>query len=383
MLTARTLLPLLVLGLTGFAAACSGSGGDGTGGSGADTGAGADTGTGSGGTGSGATDGGGNATGAGGSGNATGAGGNGSGGDGTGGGGSGNPWTCPSGLEGMTPTLTGLSVADVATAPALGGDNSFLEGPVWIDGTLYVSQIRDYGDQPPARVLKLDGSTLSEFIPNSGSNGLAVNGAGQLVAASHGVRGITFFDLANPAAAPTGTIDTGPFNSPNDLTIRGDGNIYFTDPTYQCSGCGVAKNAYRISPSGAATAINPPHGQPNGIALSPDGNTLYIAGNDAGIQKYAVMTDGSLGSATQFAATQGIDGMTVDCAGNLYATVGANIQVFTPVEEANKMPIGSITVGGSTTNVAFGGPNMTTLYITRYDNIVLRSVELDIPGLPY
>lgn len=379
MLATRTLLPLLALGLTGFAAACSGNGGDGTGGSGADTGAGADTGTG--GTGSGATDGGGNATGAGGTGNATGTGGTGSGGDGTGGGGSGNPWTCPSGLEGMTPTLTELSVADVATAPAIpgeGGDQRFLEGPVWIDGALHLSSLRKYGDQPPAQILKLDGSSLTAVVADSKTNGLAVNGAGQLVAASHGLRGITFFDLANPTAAPTDTIDMGPFNSPNDLTIRADGNIYFTDPTYQCSGCGVAKNAYRISPSGAVTAINPPHGQPNGISLAPDGNTLYIAGNDDAIQQYPVMADGSLGTATQFAAATGVDGMGVDCAGNVYATVGANIQVYSP----SGTSLGSIAVGGSTTNVAFGGPNMTTLFITSYDE-VLHSVELDIPGLPY
>lgn len=379
MLAARTLLPLFVLGLTGFAAACSGSGGDGTGGNGADSGAGAGTGTG--GSGSGATNGGGNATGAGGSGNGTGAGGSGTGGSGTGGGGNGNPWTCPSGLEGMVPTLTSLTVGDAATAPALSGANSFLEGPVWIDGALYVSQIRDYGDQPPARVLKLDGSTLSEFIPDSGTNGLAVNGAGQLVAASHGVRGITFFDLESPTADPTGTIDEGPFNSPNDLTIRGDGNIYFTDPTYQCSGCGVTKNAYRISPSGAVTAINPPHGQPNGIALSPDGNTLYIAGNDAGIQKYPVMADGSLGAPTEFAPVTGVDGMTVDCAGNVYATVHASalINVYTP---AGALQANTIPAGANVTNVAFGGPDMTTLFITRYDT-TLRKVELDIPGLPY
>lgn len=377
MLKARTLLPLLVLGLTGFAAACSGSGGDGTGGTGAE---GAGAGAGTGGSGSGATNGGGNASGAGGSGNASGAGGSG-GGSGTGGGGNGNPWTCPSGLEGMVPTLTALTVTDAATAPALSGSNSFLEGPVWIDGALYVSQIRDYGDQPPARVLKLDGSTLSEFIPDSGSNGLAVNGDGQLVAASHGLRGITFFDLANPTAPPTGTVDTGPFNSPNDLTIRADGNIYFTDPTYQCSGCGVTKNAYRISPSGAVTAINPPHGQPNGIALSPDGNTLYIAGSDSGIQKYAVMADGSLGTASPFAAVTGVDGMTVDCAGNLYVTVHASARVDVYQPDGTLLP-NNIAVGANVTNVAFGGPNMTTLFITRYDT-TLRKVELDIPGLPY
>lgn len=291
---------------------------------------------------------------------------------------------CPSGLEGMRPDLSGM-VEDAASPAAAiagveGGEQTFLEGPVWVNGALYVSQIRQYGSQPPAQILKLEGGTLVPFILDSGTNGLAVDAQGRLVAASHKLRGITYFNVASPTTAPTDTIDMGPFNSPNDLTVRADGNVYFTDPTYQCSTCNVSPNAYRIAPNGMVTALDPPHNNPNGIALAPDGNTLYLAGDSAAIQKYAVMADGSLGPAAPFVATSGVDGMTVDCAGNVYATVHSQgkVDVYTPGGEL----IGSVSAGASTTNVAFGGPNRTTLFITRYDR-TLRKVELDIPGLPY
>ena len=110
----------------------------------------------------------------------------GTGNDGTGGGsGSGLAFECPAGLVGQQPTLPANAGTPI-DAPAVMGENRFLEGPVW-DGThLYVSQLRDYGGPAPARILRLEGNAFVEFIPDerAGTNGLAIRGDGKLVGAS-------------------------------------------------------------------------------------------------------------------------------------------------------------------------------------------------------
>jgi gluconolactonase len=311
----------------------------------------------------------------------------GTGGAGTGG--SGNDaraFACPTTYAGQTPTLPGSSVSALATAPAT-GDNRFLEGPVWDGSKLYVSQIRDWGAPAPSRVLQLEGTTLSEFLPDdrAGTNGLAVRSDGKLIGAAQRVNGLVLIDTATPAATPMTLVneyDGKGFNSPNDLTLRSDGSIYFTDPTWQCStSCPQGSTrAYWVSADGAVQAIETPHEQPNGIALSLDESTLYIGGNNDGVYAYPVNADGSVGTGVEYLTVEGTDGMTVDCAGNLYVTVhqAGRVDVFKP----DGSPHGSIQLqSGAATNVAFGGADRTTLYITGGQN--LYAVDLDIPGLPY
>lgn len=312
---------------------------------------------------------------------------NGTGGeDGTGTGG--NPgndaraYVCPNTFAGSTPTLPNGTAPVIATAS---GDSRFLEGPVWDGSALYVSHIQQWGNPVPARVLKLNGSTLAEFIPDNraGTNGLIVRGDGKLVGASHRVNGLLVIDPAAPQENPQVLVNQymgNGFNSPNDLTIRSDGTIYFTDPTWQCGmSCpqGTTR-AYRVSPQGEVYPIDTPHQQPNGIALSLDESTLYIGGDNAGVYAYPVMADGSVGAGSVFANVTGADGFTLDCAGNLYVTANNGVSVYKP----DGQPHGTISVGAQTTNVAFGGPERKTLYITTFSNN-LHAVDLDIPGLPY
>jgi gluconolactonase len=306
----------------------------------------------------------------------------GTGGAGTGGGGNPSGFTCPATTAGATPTL-GAGATLLATSPNMGGEASvFIEGPVWANGALYVSQIRQYGPPPPARILKLNGTNLEEFIADAGTNGLAVRADGKLVAASHKSRGIITFDLNAPTAAPTLIADkyqNTSFNSPNDLVLRSDGNIYFSDPDYQCgSGCGT-KRVYRIDPTGAVSTIASTHNQPNGIALSPDESTLYVAG-DGTLEKFPVAADGSVGARSVFAQVSGVDGLGVDCAGNIYTANApyGKVGVYKPDGSLH----GSIDAGGQVTNVAFGGADSKTLYITRYGK-ELYSITLDIAGYPY
>jgi gluconolactonase len=294
----------------------------------------------------------------------------------------------------MTPTLPANAGTAIAGVPPAGGDPENLEGPVWIGGWLYLSEIARYPNGPrdnpqPGRIIRYQpGGTATLFLADVGTNGLAVNGAGDLVAASQKVGGIVSFDpaAATPSATPKQTFASmymgTRFSSPNDLTIRNDGNIYFTDPNYQAGSIRqTAERAYRIDPSGAVTVIAGAPSPPNGITLSKDQNTLYVGGGN--LKSYPVMADGSIsGMGTNVGSFSGIDGMGMDCAGNLYVTLHGEGRIAV-VAPATGNQIGSIMVGSGVTNVAFGGPENETLFITKLNPPSLFAVDVGIPGYPY
>jgi gluconolactonase len=131
--------------------------------------------------------------------------------------------------------------------------------------------------------------------------------------------------------------------------------------------------------------------QPNGVTLSLDESTLYVSSNN-GLQKYAVMPDGSTGPGSAFAlapnAMLNIDGMAIDCAGNLYgAVIGtANVVVLSPTGAQIGALFSVPTTSGWVTNLAFGGDDHKTLYITTQGssgNQGLYTVAASIPGMPY
>lgn len=303
-------------------------------------------------------------------------------------------FVCPPGSENMTPTIPASAGAAVANVPPAGGDPENLEGPVWINGWLYLSEIARYPNGPrdnpqPGRIVRYQpGGSAEVFLADVGTNGLAVNAAGDLVAASQKVGGIVSFDLgaAMPSATPkqefASTYMGTRFSSPNDLTIRGDGNIYFTDPNYQAGNVRQsAERAYRISPTGMVTAIDGAPTPPNGITLSEDQNTLYIGGGN--LKSFPVMADGSIsGTGTNVGSFSGIDGMGMDCAGNLYVTLHGEGRVAVLAAGTGNQ-IGSINVGSGVTNVAFGGPDNSTLFITKLNPPSLFAVSVGIAGYPY
>ena len=177
------------------------------------------------------------------------------------------------------------------------------------------------------------------------------------------------------------------FSSPNDVTVRSDGNIYFTDPAWQVGNRpeNHPQSVYRRAPngdlSGAGVFNNRVEAldnrRPNGISLSPDESLLYVAVSDPNaILSYNLDAAGVPSASTTFINGTGSDGMAIDCAGNLYLTSNG-VQIYSPSGDS----LGSISVTGSTTNVAFGGPENKTLYITAGDS--LYSVELNVPGFPY
>jgi gluconolactonase len=145
---------------------------------------------------------------------------------------------------------------------------------------------------------------------------------------------------------------------------------------------------YRIAPgTNAVSVIDATLSEPNGVTLSLDESTLYVTSNN-GIYRYPVRADGSTGTGVVF--VQGVtgDGMTIDCAGNLYVAVvnTPNVVVLSPAGAQLgqlSVPTGSVQ---AVTNAAFGGPDHKTLYITALGSGMQKSlfqIALSVPGMPY
>jgi gluconolactonase len=278
-----------------------------------------------------------------------------------------------------------------------GNTRTNIEGPVWIGDKLYVSEF-PFVPAPTARVLALDPASgkVSVALENVGTNGLAVDMTSALIATDHkngAIERITFplMGMGGMPEVLTASYGGKRFDSPNDLAVRSDGTIYFSDPDYQAPSMHPQDKTrlYRLPP-GTGTrdpdVIDDTRSQPNGVTLSADEKTLYVAGTD-GVFSYPVLADGSVmpGSGTRLHAfSGGADGMGMDCAGNLYITAQQRIVVLSP----QGMEIGSIAVSQaeSVTNVAFGGPDHKTLFITSMGNGDKRGVfraDLKVPGFPY
>jgi gluconolactonase len=268
-----------------------------------------------------------------------------------------------------------------------------IEGPVWVGNALYVSEIAtpDNVNPPLSRLLKVDAAGgVSIVLSNSGTNGMAVDSAGNLVAGNHKDGAVTRFAL--PSLATTAVVSTfggARFDSPNDLTVRSDGSLYFTDPDWQASLVRpqTKTRIYRVAPGATtATVLDETRLEPNGITFSPDGNTLYVTGAD-GLFRYNVAADGSIGTGTKILPSIGVgDGMAIDCAGNLYVAANAS-NTLVVVDPAGNM-LGTITIANvmGVTNAAFGGADHKTLYITTLgtgSQFGLFSLAMNVPGFPY
>jgi len=290
---------------------------------------------------------------------------------------------CQPGTQYPSPNLAGT--AKLLYKPSASGSGTY-EGPVWVQksGVLLFSDMTFTTPIDPSQILKLTPpNTASTFLPDSGTNGMAIDGAGTIFACSHKVQGIVKLDFV--AGTFTTVVDNyggKKFNSPNDLALRSDGTIYFTDPDFQLgsrtSETGK-KGVYRVSPGAQVSVVDDTFGEPNGIALSPDETVLYVADyNGNVVRTFSVATDGSTSNRKNFATVTTPDGFAVDCAGNLYIASGTPgaIQVYSPA--GNKL--GSVTVAASLSNMAFGGSDGKTLYITA--GKALYSLDMNLPGYP-
>ena len=275
---------------------------------------------------------------------------------------------------------TAALLAPGAEWEKVAGGLQFGEGPAWHpDGYLI------FEDVPLSRTLKLDAAgKVSVFREGTAAaNGLAFDPEGRLVACEgNGAEGGRRVARIGQDGARTVLADRYQgkrLNSPNDLAIDGKGRIYFTDPRYgKRENLELDKEAvYRIDPDGAVTRIVDTVTRPNGIAVTADGRTLYVADNASpgGVVTLLAFDLDARGNASggrtiyDFGGGRGIDGMTLDREGRIWATAGtrdkAGIYVFQPdARRAAARLLALLPTAEDPTNCTFGGAGGDVLYVT-------------------
>lgn len=276
------------------------------------------------------------------------------------------------------------------------GGGAFLEGPAAApDGTIYFSDITNpatTGGQV-GHIWRFDPATGRATIfrsPSGQSNGLEFDAHGRLVAAEGGNRGgrrVTRTDMTTGRTTAIALDFNGrAFNSPNDLTIDERGRVWFTDPRY--SGPEPIEQAvmgvYRADSAGAVALVIADAGKPNGIVVSPDQRTLYVASNDngamgplpqgvpprpgrRGVLAYDIGEDGSARFRSVLVewTDGGPDGIAVDTEGNVWVALASARQPSVCAYSPEGRELGCIAIPEVPSNVAFGrGAERSTLYVT-------------------
>lgn len=280
---------------------------------------------------------------------------------------------CPRGVTFGDP-LVGVGEAGVQSFGAPPGDFfAFLEGPVWIGDSVFFSD----NASDPERIFQMTppSTSIVLFKGDAGSNGLAVDGDDQLLLADERSNRITRVDPqtgeVTAVLLPSGDV------TPNDLIARSDGHLYFTDPNRGLFHLGTDGNvAAPINESNSPA----PLANANGVVLSLDESLLYVGSvfNNS-VSSFELAVDGSINasSGARFVTTSAgtVDGMALDCAGNLYVGTEGGVEVYAP----NGERLGVIPTGYAS-NCTFGGVDRQTLFVTSRDRLV--TVRLGVPGLP-
>jgi gluconolactonase len=258
----------------------------------------------------------------------------------------------------------------------------FTEGPVWMPGRYLL-----FSDIPANRIYKRtpDGQLEVWREPSGNANGLTVDREDRLVTCEHGNRRVS-------RTEPDGTVVTladryqgKRLNSPNDVVVKSDGTVYFTDPPYgiepeeqeqPCNGL------YRILTDGTVELLAGDFGLPNGLAFSPDESMLYVDDSRRRhVQAFDVRADGSLANSRVIADMDhpqpgSPDGMKIDREGHLYVAGATGMWVFEP----DGTHLGVIVTPERPANCAWGDADAKTLYVTARAS--LYRLRVKVPGLP-
>ena len=214
----------------------------------------------------------------------------------------------------------------------LASDFQFTEGPVWIATKNELL----FSDIPANRIIRFKDGKFETFRnPSHNSNGLTLDKQGRIIACEHGSRSVTRTEADGTITTLADHYDGKRLNSPNDIVVKSDGAIYFTDPPF-----GVRhgeqeldfQGVYRIAPDGKTlTVVARDFVNPNGLVFTPDEKVLYINDTELGhIRAFDVAADGSLSNGRIFIAdAPGADGMKVDLEGNVYCACKLGVMILT------------------------------------------------------
>ncbi|MCI5105174.1 MAG: SMP-30/gluconolactonase/LRE family protein [Pseudomonadales bacterium] len=238
---------------------------------------------------------------------------------------------------------------------------AFLEGPVRDKaGNLLFTDINNN------RIHRLSPAGLIETLlePSYHANGLTLDVDGSLLICEQSGQRISRLNADGSRSVVVSEYNGAPFNSPNDIWLHRNGSLYFTDPRYRYpegEPSQAGEYVYRVDPAReTVAAIITDVPKPNGIIGTEDGAHLYVASTELRkVFRYDINPDGSVGNRLEF-ADQGSDGMAMDERGNLYLTWAGQVSIYSPAGEL----LQQIAVPENPANVAFGGVDGHTLYIT-------------------
>ena len=277
-----------------------------------------------------------------------------------------------------------------AKVKKLAGGMKFTEGPVWLPGANKLV----FSDIPNSKLMQWrEEDGLSVLRKSDNANGNVLDLQGRLISCQHGARNVIRTEADGTITVLADTFDGKRFNSPNDVAVRADGTLWFTDPPWGLWRFNKAPEipghwVYLLDPNiGKVEVVVQDLAMPNGIVFSPDGSRLYVAdtgghkkhpdlafrGLPAGVHCYEVSEDGKLVKKL-FHIGQGSDGMAVDVKGNLYTTHGGKVTVYR--NDGEKLE--EIDIPEGPANVCFGDEDFKTLFITAHTS--LYSVRMKQPG---
>ncbi len=252
------------------------------------------------------------------------------------------------------------------------------EGPAWFAAGRYLV----WSDIPNDRMLRwdeTDGSVSVFRQPAMNTNGHTVDLQGRLVSCEHRGRCVSRTEHDGTRTVLVAQYEGKRLNSPNDVVVKSDGTIWFTDPSYgidsEYEGDAApneqgAQRVYRFDPAGGAlTAVASDFVQPNGLAFSPDESLLYIVDTGAThvangphhVRRFGVNADGTLSGGEVFATCGAglYDGLRVDVKGNLWLSAGDGVHCHA----SDGTLLGKIRIPETVANVCFGGAKLNRLFI--------------------